>query len=136
MVHDLRMLMREIDRRNPHPSAAILDSRTMQSSPESGQRAGYDGHKRRKGSKVHLAVNTLGQLLAVLVTPANEQDRAQVAALAEEIQEVTGESVEVAFVDQGYTGEQAAADAEAHGIRLEVVKLPTAKRGFVLLPRR
>jgi len=136
MVHDLRMLMREIDGRNPHPSAAILDSRTMQSSPESGQRAGYDGHKRRKGSKVHLAVDTLGQLLAVLVTPANEQDRAQVAALAEEIQEVTGESVEVAFVDQGYTGEQAAADAEAHGIRLEVVKLPTAKRGFVLLPRR
>jgi len=130
------MLMREIDGRNPQPSAAILDSRTLQSSPESGQRAGYDGHKRRKGSKVHLAVDTLGQLLAVLVTPANEQDRAQVAALAEQIQEVTGESVEVAFVDQGYTGEQAAADAEAQGIRLEVVKLPTAKRGFVLLPRR
>jgi transposase len=136
MVHDLRMLMREIDGRNPHPSAAILDSRTLQSSPESGQRAGYDGHKRRKGSKVHIAVDTLGQLLAILVTPANEQDRAQVTALAEQIQEVTGESVEVAFVDQGYTGEQAAADAEAQGIRLEVVKLPTAKRGFVLLPRR
>ena len=136
MVHDLRMLMREIDGRNPHPSAAILDSRTVQSSPESGQRAGYDGHKRRKGSKVHIAVDTLGQLLAVLVTPANEQDRAQVAALAEQIREVTGESVEVAFVDQGYTGEQAAADAEAQGIRLEVIKLPTAKRGFVLLPRR
>jgi len=136
MVHDLRMLMREIDGRRPQPSAAILDSRTLQSSPESGQRAGYDGHKRRKGSKVHIAVDTLGQLLAVLVTPANEQDRAQVAALAEQIQEVTGESVEVAFVDQGYTGEQAAADAGAQGIRLEVVKLPTAKRGFVLLPRR
>jgi len=136
IVHDLRMLMREINDRGPQPRAAILDSRTVQSTPESGARAGYDGHKRRKGSKVHLAVDTLGQLLAVLVTPANEQDRAQVAALAEQIQEVTGESVEVAFVDQGYTGEQAAADAEAHGIRLEVVKLPTAKRGFVLLPRR
>ena len=136
MVHDLRMLMREIDGRNPQPRAAILDSRTVQSTPESGGRAGYDGHKRRKGSKVHLAVDTLGQLLAVLVTPANEQDRAQVAALAEQIQEPTGESVEVAFVDQGYTGEQPAADAEAHGIRLEVVKLPTAKHGFVLLPRR
>jgi transposase len=136
MVHDLRMLMREIDGRNPQPSAAILDSRTLQSSPESGQRAGYDGHKRRKGSKVHIAVDTLGQLLAILVTPANEQDRAQVTALAEQIQEVTGESVAVAFVDQGYTGEQAAADAEAQGNRLEVVKLPTAKRGFVLLPRR
>ena len=136
MVRDLRMLMREIEGRSPQPRAAILDSRTLQSSPESGGRAGYDGHKRRKGSKVHLAVDTLGQLLAVLVTPANEQDRAQVDALAEQIQEATGDSVEVAFVDQGYTGEQPATDAEAHGIRLEVVKLPTAKRGFVLLPRR
>jgi transposase len=136
MVNDLRMLMREIEGRMPQPRAAILDSRTLQSSPESGERAGYDGHKRRKGSKVHLAVDTLGQLLAVLVTPANEQDRAQVAALAEQIQEATGNSVEVAFVDQGYTGEQPATDAQERGIRLEVVKLPTAKRGFVLLPRR
>jgi len=136
MVRDLRMLIREIEGRMPQPRAAILDSRTLQSTPERGGRAGYDGHKRRKGSKVHLAVDTLGQLLAVVVTPANEQDRAQVAALAAQIQEATGESVEVAFVDQGDTGEQPAADAEAHGIRLEVVKLPTAKHGFVLLPRR
>ena len=83
---------------------------------------------------MHLAVDTLGQLLAVLVTPANEQDRAQVGELAKQIQEATGNSVEVAFVDQGYTGDQP--DAETRGIRLEVVKLPTAKRGFVLLPRR
>ena len=136
MVCDLRMLIREINDRLPQPRAAILDSRTVQSTPESGARAGWDGHKRRKGSKVHMAVDTLGQLLTVLVTPANEQDRAQVSALTEQIQEVTGESVEVAFVDQGYTGERPAADAQAHGIRLEVVKLPTAKRGFVLLPRR
>ena len=85
---------------------------------------------------MHVAVDTLGQLLAVLVTPANEQDRAQVSALTEQIQEATGDSVEVAFVDQGYSGEQPAADAQAQGIRLEVVKLPMAKRGFVLLPRR
>jgi len=136
MVRDLRMLMREIEGRTPQPRAAILDSRTLQSSPESGWRAGYDGHKRRKGSKVHLVVDTLGQLLAVLVTPANEQDRAQVGALAAQIQQATGDAVEIAFVDQGYTGEQPAADAQAHGMRLEVVKLPTAKRGFVLLPRR
>ncbi len=136
MVRDLRMLLREIAGRNPQPSAAIFDGRTLQSSPESGERAGYDGHKRRKGSKVHLAVDTLGQLLAVTVTPANEQERAQVAELAAKVQEATGDSVEVAFVDQGYTGDEAAAAAEQHGIRLEVVKLPTAKRGFVLLPRR
>jgi transposase len=136
LVRDLRMLMREIEGRPPQPRAAILDSRTLQSTPESGSRAGYDGHKRRRGSKVHLAVDTLGQLLAVLVTPANEQDRAQVEVLAERVQAATGESVEIAFVDQGYTGDRPAADAQAHGIRLEVVKLPTAKRGFVLLPRR
>jgi transposase len=136
LVHDLRMLLREIAERAQQPSAAIFDARTLQSSPESGARAGFDGHKRRKGSKVHIAVDTLGQLLALLVTPANEQERAQVAELAEKVQQATGESVEVAFVDQGYTGEQPAQDAQAHGIRLEVVKLPSAKHGFVLLPRR
>lgn len=136
IVHDLRRLLREIEARAPEPHAAILDSRTLQSSPESGARAGYDGAKRRKGSTVHQAVDTLGHLLALVVTPANEQDRAQVAALAEQVQAVTGERVDVAFVDQGYTGEQPAEDAAAHGIRLEVVKLPDAKRGFVLLPRR
>lgn len=56
--------------------------------------------------------------------------------LAQQIQAVTGDSVEVAFVDQGYTGEAPAEAAQAHGIRLEVVKLPTARRGLVLLPRR
>jgi transposase len=136
MVHDLRALLRLAQGRNEQPSAAILDSRTLQSSPESGARAGYDGHKRKKGSKVHIAVDTLGHLLALHVTPANEQDRAQVEHLAEQVQDVTGQSVELAYVDQGYTGEQAEQAAAEHGIRLEVVKLPEAKRGFVLLPRR
>ena len=136
IVHDLRRLLRLVAGRDPEPTAAILDGRTLQSSPESGGRAGYDGHKKRKGSKVHLAVDTLGHLLALLVTPADAQERAQVAALAEAVQAATGDSVEVAFVDQGYTGEEPAQAAAARGIRLEVVKLPEAKRGFVLLPRR
>ena len=46
------------------------------------------------------------------------------------------QTVELAYVDQGYTGPNAAEAAEEHGIRLEVVKHPMAKRGFVLLPRR
>ncbi|MCA9882829.1 MAG: IS5 family transposase [Anaerolineaceae bacterium] len=136
MVHDLRELMRVAQGRLEQPNAVILDSRTLQSSPESGARAGYDGAKRRKGSKTHLAVDTLGQLLALIVTPANEQDRAQVEALAAEVQAVTGESVEVAFVDQGYTGEEAQQAAQTHGLSLKVVKLPSAKKGFILLPRR
>ena len=74
--------------------------------------------------------------MALCVTAANEQDRAQGEALVEQVQAVTGDTVEIAFVDQGYTGEQAAQDAAQHGIKLEVVKLPEAKKGFVLLPRR
>ena len=133
MAHDLRVVLRLIAGRKSEPTAVILDGRTMQSTPESGARAGYDGHKRRKGSKVHVAVDTLGHLLALKITPANEQERAQVGDLVKEIQETTGDAVEVAFVDQGYTGEQPAARCY---IRLEVVKLEEAKRGFVLLPRR
>lgn len=136
MVHDLRALLRWAEGRADRPTAAILDSRTLQSTPESGGRAGYDGHKRRKGSKIHLAVDTLGHLLALHVTPANEQDRAQVGVLTEVVQEATGQTVEIAFVDQGYTGDRPAAVAATQGIRLEVVKLPDAKRGFVLVPRR
>lgn len=136
MVNDLRAILRMAQGRNAEPTAAIFDSRTLQSSPESGARAGYDGAKRRKGSKVHIAVDTLGHLLAVHVTPANKQDRARVEQLAEAVQEVTGHNVQLAYVDQGYTGDQAAEDAQEQGIRLEVVKLPGTKRGFVLLPRR
>ena len=136
IAHDLRLLLRMAMQREGAPSAVILDSRTMQSTPESGARAGFDGHKKRKGSKLHAAVDTLGHLLALKVTPANEQDRAQVAELTKAVQEATGQSVQVAFVDQGYTGEQPAAEAAQVGVKLEVVKHHEAKYGFVLLPRR
>src|ERR1041385_7802248 len=99
---DLRVLLRRAAGRAPDPSAVVLDSRTLQSTPESGVRAGYDGAKRRKGSKVHAVVDRLGHLLALHVTPANEQDRAQVAKLAEQVQAVTDQNVELAFADQGY----------------------------------
>jgi transposase len=153
MAQDLRILLR-LSAQRPHlePAAAILDSRTLPSTPESGARAGWDrygpgdrfsstspggrdGAKRRKGSKLHLAVDTLGHLLTLHVTPADEQDRAQVGLLCEQIQEATGETVQLAYVDQGYTGEDAQTAAQQQGIALEVVKLPQAKRGFVLLPR-
>jgi len=136
MVHDLRSVLRMCAAREADPTAAIFDGRTMQSTPESGTRAGYDGHKRKKGTKVHLAVDTLGHLLALCVTPASKQEREQVAALSERVQQATGQSVELAYVDQGYTGDRAAEAAETHDIQLEVVKHPQAKRGFVLLPRR
>lgn len=118
------------------PSAVVIDSRTLQGTPESGHRGGYGGAKRRKGSKVHAAVDTLGHLLALRVTAASERDRAQVKRLAKDVQEATGDSVTFAYVDQGYTGEETAMVAAGRGIQLHVVSLSQARRGFVLLPRR
>lgn len=136
IVHDLRVLLRVGAGRAPEPTSVSVDSRTLQSTPESGGRAGYDRAKRLKGSKIHAAVDTLGDLLALHATPADAQDRDQVDRLAAAVQEATGGTVEAAFVDQGYSGEEPAMEAAPHGIRLEVVKLPQAKRGFALLPRR
>ncbi len=99
MVHDLRVILRVQAGYAAQPTAMILDSRTLQSTPESGARAGYDGAKRRKGAKVHAAVDTLGHLLALHVTPANEQDRAQVGALAAAVQDLTGQHVSLGYVD-------------------------------------
>lgn len=85
---------------------------------------------------MHLAVDTLGHLLAAPVSAANDNERLHVGQLIAAVQAATGENVEVAFVDQGYTGKEVAAEAQAQGVRLEVVSLAEARKGFVLLPRR
>src|SRR5260221_12454584 len=104
VVHDLRMLLRALNGRKPQPTAAILDGRVIQSTPESGARAGYSGAKRRTGSKVHVAVDTLGHLLALTVNAANEDERTQVAAVANQVQTVTRQHIEIAYVDDGHNG--------------------------------
>lgn len=99
MVHDLNELERLVPGRAATPTAVVLDGRVLQSTPESGHRAGYKGGKRRKGSSAHIAVDTLGHLLSVVITPANEQERAQVGELCRQVQQVTGQTVQVSFVD-------------------------------------
>jgi transposase len=136
LLEAVRKLARTAVGREPEPTAAMMDSRTLRSTPESGERAGYDGHKRTQGSKVHVATDTLGNPLAVTASPADEQDREHVDELLEKTQIATKNSVKKAWVDQGYTGEAAAAAAAKHGIALEVVKVDGVKGGFVLLPRR
>ena len=116
MVHDLRMILRLIVDRPEQPTAAVLDARTMQGSIESGPRSGYDGHKKRKGAKVHLAVDTLGHLRATHVSAANGNERAHVEELLANVQEATGGNVEVACVDSGYNGEAVAAVAAQQGV--------------------
>lgn len=98
VVSDLREVLRILDGRKAKPSAVIFDSRTLQSTPESGGRAAYDGAKRRRGSKTHIAAGTLGHLLALLVTPADKQDRALCGELATRVRAATGEAVEIAFL--------------------------------------
>src|SRR3981189_1364873 len=92
---DVRSLLRQWGGRKGQPTAVVIDSRTLQSTLESGARAGYDGARRRKGSKDHIAVDTLGHLLALTVTPADQGDREQVAVLAQEVQRATGGTVEL-----------------------------------------
>lgn len=135
IVRYLRLLLCGVKVSKGQPSAAIFDCRTMQFTPESGQHAGFDGAKQRKVSKGHVTVDTFGHLLALLVIPANEQDRTQIYELAQKVQEETGQAVQIALVDQGCSGAVPAQVALERGIQLEVVKLPEAKRGFVLLPR-
>lgn len=83
-----------------------------------------------------MAVDTLGHLLALHVTPANADDRAEAGKLAEAVQQATGAAVELIYVDQGYTGERAAQAAHVEGIELCVVERDETKKGFVLLPKR
>ena len=92
LVEVVRLLLREWAGRKGQPTAVCIDSQTLQSTPESGTRTGcptnenpfivtpgWDGTKSRRGSKAHIAVDTLEHLLALTVT-ADEGDRAQVAA--------------------------------------------------------
>lgn len=83
-----------------------------------------------------MAVGTLGQLRAVHVTPANEQEREQVRALCEQVQQATGQTVNTAWADQGCTGAQAQKAVKGNDIDFQIVKLSEAKKGFMLLPRR
>lgn len=138
MADDIRKLLRVISQRDENPTAMIVDGRTIQSMPESGARAGYDGYKKKKGSKVHVAVDTLGNLLAVVVTAANEQERRQIGELCDQVQASCEESVEISYADQGYTGKEAKEECEKRGIELVVVKLPKmeGEKKFILLPKR
>lgn len=83
LAADLRVVLRWAAGRTAQRSAAILDSRTLRSQSESGEQAGYDGAKRKEGSKLHLAVDTLGHLLALHVTPAGVDDLTEAGRLAQ-----------------------------------------------------
>ena len=117
LIAELRGMSRLGQGRPWNPSAAVLDSRTLKSTTSSTG-AGYDGAKRVKGRKLHLAVDALGHLLAAVVSPADVQDRAVVAQLCTEMQAEVAGTVAAAFVDQGYTGAAPEQDATRQGVEL------------------
>ena len=122
--------------KNAYPSTGIIDSRFAISTPESGARGAYNGHKAKSGSKVHAVVDTMGHLLTLVVTAGNVDDRKPVYDLCEQVQELTGDNVLTMFADNGYTGEDVQDDANDNIIKLVVMKKPDAVKGFVLLPIR
>jgi transposase len=138
MVHDLRLLLRLSEGRESDPTAAILDSRTLGSTPQSGSRGGYDGAKRKKGTRRYTQRWRPWDTCSPCACDTGQRAEARVrrrgvgSGRPGSNRRVGG----VAYVDQGYTGERATEEAEAHGMRLEVVKHEEAKRGFVLLAHR
>lgn len=132
----MRDLLRHLQGKDYPPTAMIIDSRTMQSTPESGGRAGYDAGKKKKGSKTHVAVDMYGNLLALLVTPANQADRDVAYDLAVKVQQATGESVQVCFADGAYCGQVTADNLASCGLKLVVVKRTDGQVGFKVLPKR
>lgn len=125
-MHDrLRAMWREREQRNVEPSGAVVDSQSVKTSPQGGPK-GYDGGKKVVGRKRHLLVDTTGILLAVLLTPANVQDRdaaAEVVAAGKQ----KYPSIQVAYADSGYAGSKTAAAVAATGVKLEIVKRPNAQ---------
>ena len=135
MVRDLRELPRLLQERSPRLTAAILDGRTLQSSPESVREpvTMATNAKRQQGACGHRhARPPLGRA----DHPSQRTKTRQIGELARQVQEATQRSVKLIFCDQGYTGAESAEAATGYGIKLEVIKLAEAKRGFMLLPRR
>lgn len=132
----LRSEVRKAEGRRSRPTAAILDSQSVKSDPHGGA-VGYDAAKRIKGRKRHLLVDTLGLLLAVLVTPADVTERAGA-------QKLLGGALgwfawlHLIWVDGGYVGNLFAAFVKSlrPKLKIQVVKRSDNTTGFAVLPRR
>jgi transposase len=136
-MHDvLRDRARARAGRNPAPSAAVIDSQTVRGADTvAAATAGYDAGKKIKGRKRHIACDTLGLILAVVVTPVSIQDRDAAHRLLAAVRSRFS-GVELVFADGGYTGRPVAWAEAVLALAVQIVKRTDTTAGFVILPRR
>ena len=138
MHDDLRARIRLAAGRTAAPTAAIIDSQSVKGSEMIGRaRRGYDAGKKINGTKRHLAVDTTGLLLTVLVTAASVQDRDAARPLLWNLRRAFP-SVKLAWADGGYAGKLVtwAATRLKPKLTLQIVKRPDDLHTFQVLPRR
>ncbi len=133
-IHDcLRGIVREQAGKEPLASAGMIDSQSIKSTGVAGER-GYDAGKKINGRKRHVLVDTLGLIIAVVVTIASVQDRDGAKLL---FADATGQTrLEKVWADGGYRGKLIAWTQQKYGWDLEIVKRPPDQKGFAVLPRR
>jgi putative transposase len=134
-IHDgLRRLVRQVAGRDAQPSAAILDSQTVKTTEQGGPH-GYDAGKKVNGRKRHVLVDTLGLLLAVVVHPADVQDRDGAKLVLERVRGRLPH-LQLIWADGGYSGRLVQWVQKRCGWVLQTILRPVGVAGFVLLPRR
>jgi transposase len=132
----LRGRLRVLAGRGELPTAGCIDSQTVKAAETVGAAAcGYDAGKKLKGQKRHIAVDTLGLLLCVIVTAASVQDRDGAHPLLALLREKFS-TIALVWADGGYAGRLVTWAKQVLGLAVTIVKRNDDIRGFVLLPRR